>query len=106
MAAMKGHFASQLALGLAFGLSLAWFVLLTAVAMLMSTGLADEPGNTNGAARFFGFFAAALPGAVGAVLSVLGLKRTVARARTTNGFPVCVVSPASTGESGPTNSPP
>jgi len=60
---------ARVALWIAFMLSTAWFLLMTAGALLMSTGLGDEPGDTNGFMRFLRFFALGLSGLAGLLLS-------------------------------------
>jgi hypothetical protein len=55
--------------------SILWFALLLLIALVMSTGLADEPGDTNGFKRFLIFFPMVLPGLAGIVLCAMGFKR-------------------------------
>ena len=73
---------ARMALWIAFVFSTAWFLLMIAGAVLMSTGLADEPGDTNGFMRFLRCFALGLPGLAGLLLSGWWLRRSNASAPT------------------------
>ncbi len=70
----------------AFVSATAWFMLVEAVALLMSTGLADEPGDTNGFRRFLRISLFALPGL--AVMIACGIPLFRNRRPEQRGFPV------------------
>ena len=71
-------------------MSVVWTFFFLLIALLMSTGLADEPGDTNGLLRFakiFTIFVA--PGIVAMVFSIRAVRRRDAAQRHgARGFPV------------------
>jgi len=76
----------RILLNVALVIGIVWFMLVEAMALLMSTGLADEPGDTNGFKRFLIFSLSALPGLAVAIICGVCLRRD--RTSGPPGFPV------------------
>jgi ABC-type Fe3+ transport system permease subunit len=68
-----------------------WFLFAEFIALLMGSGLADEPGDTNGFKRFLFFSLFALPGLAVAIVCVISLRRD--RSSTQHGFPITLSEP-------------
>ena len=72
---MAGTVIKSALLTIALVASAIWFAFFFLAALVMSTGFADTPGDTNGVKRFFMWFVVALPGLAGLILCAWASKR-------------------------------